>query len=174
MLKGNVHSLMTGYVPYCQNAECPPRANPWSAGWWDNSHALWRPEAWWWDAACWPWKRWCVKWERSRQVDGIYLLYSDSLFYHHNWPITLFAAITLLLSQPTSRSEDPHQYWYCWLVLCHDSHDLLCLQTYVLCLVLFFVVVMSYHTFLLWLWWFCLLSAPLWFCCLHTPYCYLF
>ena len=35
------------------------------------------------------------------------------------------------------------------LFLCHDSHDPLCLQTYVLCLVLFFVTITSYRTFLL-------------------------
>ena len=61
-----------------------------------------------------------------------------------------------------------------WIVLCHDSHNPLCLQTYVLCLAFFFVTIMSYHTFFLQLWWFCLLSAPLWFHCLHTLYYYLF
>ena len=33
---------------------------------------------------------------------------------------------------------------------------------------------MSYHTFVSRSWRFWLLSAPLWFRCLHTPYCYLF
>ena len=53
-----------------------------------------------------------------------------------------------LLSQPTSRSIDPHRYWYCWIVLCHDSHNPLCLHIYVLCLALFFVTITSYRTFL--------------------------
>ena len=35
------------------------------------------------------------------------------------------------------------------LFLCHDSHDPLCLPTHVLCLVLFFVMITSYHTFIL-------------------------
>ena len=38
---------------------------------------------------------------------------------------------------------------------------------------LFFVMILtitSYHTFISWSWWFYLLSAPLWFCCLHTLY----
>ena len=56
------------------------------------------------------------------------------------------------------------------LFLCHDSHNPLCLWIYVLCLDSFFVMIMSYHTFLLQLWQFCLLSAPLWFPCLHTLY----
>ena len=60
------------------------------------------------------------------------------------------------------------------LFLCHDSHNPPCLPTYVLCLALFFVMITSYRTFILQLWWFCLLSAPLWFRCLHTPCCYLF
>ena len=60
------------------------------------------------------------------------------------------------------------------LFLCHDSHDLLCLWIHVLSLALFFVMITSYCTFILWLQCFCLLSAPLWFHCLHTPYCYLF
>ena len=34
------------------------------------------------------------------------------------------------------------------LFLCHDSHDPLCLPIYVLCLVLFFVTITPYHTFL--------------------------
>ena len=89
-------------------------------------------------------------------------------------PITSLTTIRTLLSQPTSRSKDPHRYRYRWIVFCHDSHNPLCLQTYVLCLAFFLVTIMSYHTFLLQLWWFCLLSAPLWFRCLHTPYCYLF
>ena len=54
------------------------------------------------------------------------------------------------------------------------SHNPLCLPTYVLCLALFFHKIMPYRTFLSRLWCFCLLSAPLWFCCLHTHYCYLF
>ena len=36
--------------------------------------------------------------ERSRQVDGIYLLYSDSLYPHHNQPITSLATTEALLS----------------------------------------------------------------------------
>ena len=79
-----------------------------------------------------------------------------------------------LLSQPTSRSIDPHRYWYCWIVLCHDSHNPLCLHIYVLCLALFFVTITSYRTFISQAWRFCLPSAPLWFCWLHIPYCYLF
>ena len=35
------------------------------------------------------------------------------------------------------------------LFLCHDSHDLLCLPIYVLCLVIFFVTITSYCTFIL-------------------------
>ena len=35
-------------------------------------------------------------------------------------------------------------------------------------------MILSYHTFISQSWWFCLLSAPLWFCCLHILYCYLF
>ena len=50
----------------------------------------------------------------------------------------------------------------------------ICLQTYVLCLALFLVTITPYCTFSSQSWWFCLLSAPLWFHCLHTPYCYLF
>ena len=50
----------------------------------------------------------------------------------------------------------------------------LCLWLHVLCLDSFFVMITSYHTFLSWLWQICLLSAPLWFHCLHSLYCYLF
>ena len=64
-----------------------------------------------------------VVWEGSRWVDGIYLLYSDSLYPHHDQPITSLATIKALLSQPTDRSKDPHQYRYHWIVLCHDSHN---------------------------------------------------
>ena len=60
------------------------------------------------------------------------------------------------------------------LFLCHDSHDPLCLWIHVLCLDSSFVIIMSYRTFLSWFQQFCLLSAPLWAHCLHTPYCYLF
>ena len=50
--------------------------------------------------------------ERSRQVDGIYPLYSDSLYPRHNQPITLLTTIGTLLSQPTGRPKDPPQYQY--------------------------------------------------------------
>ena len=60
------------------------------------------------------------------------------------------------------------------LFLCHNSHNLLCLSTHVLCLALGFVMITSYHTFVSRSWQFCLLSAPLWVHCLHIPYCYLF
>ena len=60
------------------------------------------------------------------------------------------------------------------LSLCHNSHDPLCLCLYVLCLDSLFIIIVSYCTFYSRLWRFCLLSAPLWFHCLHTPYCYLF
>ena len=36
--------------------------------------------------------------ERSRQVDGIYPLYSDSFYPHQDQPITLLATIGPLLS----------------------------------------------------------------------------
>ena len=113
-------------------------------------------------------------WDGSRRVDGIYPLYLDSLYPHHNQPITSHATIKVLLSQPTCRSKDPLQPQYHWIVLCHDSHKPLCLQTHVLCLALFLVTITSYHTFISQSWRFCLLSAPLGFHCLHTPYCYLF
>ena len=38
--------------------------------------------------------------ERSRQVDGIYLLYSDSLYPCHDPPITSLTTIRLLGSVP--------------------------------------------------------------------------
>ena len=50
--------------------------------------------------------------ERLRRVDGIYLLYSDSLYPRRNQPITLLATINPLLSQPADRSKDPHWYQY--------------------------------------------------------------
>ena len=50
--------------------------------------------------------------ERSKWVDGIYLLYLDSLYPHHNQPITSLITISPLLSQPTGRSKDPHRYQY--------------------------------------------------------------
>ena len=111
--------------------------------------------------------------ERSKPVDGIYLLYSDSLYPCHDQPITLLATIDPLFSQPTGRSADPQWCWYHWIVLCHDSHNPLCLWIHVLCLALSFVTIMSYCTFVSRSWCFCLLSAPLWFHCLHTLYCYL-
>ena len=45
--------------------------------------------------------------ERSKQVDGIYLLYSDSLYPCYDQPITSLATIGPLLSQPTGRSKRP-------------------------------------------------------------------
>ena len=54
--------------------------------------------------------------DRSKQVDGIHPLYSDSLYPCCNQPITSLATISLLLSQPTGRSKDPHQYWCCCIV----------------------------------------------------------
>ena len=50
--------------------------------------------------------------ERSKQVDEIYLLYSDSFYPRYDQPITSLATIGTLPSQPTGRSEDPHQYQY--------------------------------------------------------------
>ena len=50
--------------------------------------------------------------ERSRQVDGIYPLYSDSFYPHQDQPITLLATIGPLLSWPTGRSKNPHWYQY--------------------------------------------------------------
>ena len=50
--------------------------------------------------------------ERSKQVDGIYPLYSDSLYPRHDQPITSLATIGPLLSRPTGRSKDPQQYRY--------------------------------------------------------------
>ena len=122
-LKGSVHNPMMGYAPCCPNTECHQEANPWLAGWWDNGCVLQRPEVWWLGVACWPLEYSVSSEERLRQVDGIYLLYSDSLYPHHNQPITSLATIAPLLSWPTGRSEEPHRYRYCWIVLCHDSHD---------------------------------------------------
>ena len=60
------------------------------------------------------------------------------------------------------------------LFLCHDSHDPLCLPTYALCLAFSLsrscLIAPSLRDSDV----FCLLSAPLWFRCLHTSYCYLF
>ena len=56
---------------------------------------------------------WCVDEERSKQVDGIYPLYSDSLYPCCNQPITSLTTIGPLLSKPTGRSEDPHWYLSC-------------------------------------------------------------
>ena len=65
--------------------------------------------------------------ERSKRVDGNYPLYLDSFYPRHDQPITLLATINPLLSQPTNRSKDPHQYRTVVLFLCHDSHNPLCL-----------------------------------------------
>ena len=114
--------------------------------------------------------------ERSKWVDGIYPLYSDSLYPCCDQPITSLATISPLLSWPIGRI-DPKTHTGTGtivLFLCHDSHDPLCLWIYVLCLASFFVTIISYCIFLLWSWQFCLLSAPLWFHCLHILYCYLF
>ena len=54
--------------------------------------------------------------ERSKQVDGIYPLYSGSLYPCCNQLITSLTTINPLLSWPTGRSEDPHQYQYHWIV----------------------------------------------------------
>ena len=60
------------------------------------------------------------------------------------------------------------------LFLCHNSHDPPMLINPCSMFRSFFVMIMSYHIFVLQSWWFCLLSAPLRFHCLHTLYCYLF
>ena len=65
--------------------------------------------------------------ERSKQVDGIYLLYSNSLYPHCDQPITSLATIDPLLSQPTGRSETHTSTSTIVLFLCHDSHNPLCL-----------------------------------------------
>ena len=112
--------------------------------------------------------------ERSKQVDGIYLLYLDSLYLRHDQPITSLATIGPLLSWPTGRSEDPHQYQYpCIVSLSWFSQPPMLMNP---CSMFrfSFVMIMSYCTFILQLWWFCLLSAPLWFHSLHILYCYLF
>ena len=112
--------------------------------------------------------------ERSKWVDGIYLLYLDSLYPHHNQPITSLITISPLLSQPTGRSKDPHRYQYrCIVSLSWFSQPPMLMN---LCSMFrfFFVTITSYCIFLSRSWQFCLLSAPLWFCCLHTFYCYLF
>ena len=114
----------------------------------------------------------CLRWVKVSWWD--LSVYSDSLYPHRNQPITSLTTIEILLIQPTHRSEDPLWHWYCWIVLYHDSHDPLCLSTHVLCLALFFVTITSYCTFISQPWQLCLLSAPLRFRCLHTPYCYLF
>ena len=112
--------------------------------------------------------------ERSKQVDGIYLLYLDPLYPYCNQPVISLTTVRPLLSQPTGRSKDPPQYWYCCIVF----FIMMIMTPYayesMFYVKIFFVTITSYHTFLLWLWWFCLLSAPLWFHCLHTLYCYLF
>ena len=112
--------------------------------------------------------------ERSEWVDGIHPLYSDSLYPHHDQPITLLATISPLLSWPTGRSENPHQYQYCYIVSLSGFSWPPMLMNPCSMFRTFFVTIMSYHTFFLWLWHFCLLSAPLLIHCLHTPYCYLF
>ena len=112
--------------------------------------------------------------ERSKWVDGIYLLYLDSLYPHCDQPITSLTTIGPLLSWPTGRSADPHRYQYHWIVsLSWFSRPPMLMNP---CSMFrsFFITIMSYCTFTLQLWWFCLLSAPLWFHCLHTLYCYLF
>ena len=112
--------------------------------------------------------------ERSRRVDGIYPLYLDSLYPCHNQPITLLATISPLLSRPTGRSKDPHWYQYCCIVsLLWFSWPPMLMNPYSMFRP-FSVILTSYCTFILWSWQFCLLSAPLWFCGLHTLYCYLF
>ena len=79
------------------------------------------------------------------------------------------------LTQPThSQIRRPLQYWYRWIVsLSWFSRPPMLIN---LCSMnsLFFVTITSYCTFISQSWCFCLLSAPLWFRCLHTPYCYLF
>ena len=91
------------------------------------------------------------------------------------WPtITSLATIRPLLSQPTGRSEDPPQYWCCYVVsLWWFSQPPMLMN---LCSIFrsFFVAIMPYHIFILWSWWFCLLLAPLWFHCLHILCCHLF
>ena len=112
--------------------------------------------------------------ERSKRVDRIYPLYSDSLYPQCDQLITSLTTINPLLSQPTGRSKDPHQYWYhCIVSLSWFSQPPMLMN---LCSMFrfFFVTITSYHIFLSQSWQFCLLSAPLWFCCLHTFYCYLF
>ena len=116
----------------------------------------------------------CQVRKRSKWVDGICLLYSDSLYLCHDQPITLLTTIGPLLSWPTHRSEGPHQYWYCWIVSWSWFPWPPMLMNLCSMFRFFFVIIASYRTFLSRLWWLCLLSAPLWCHCLHIPYCYLF
>ena len=69
----------------------------------------------------------CVKSERSRQVDGIYLLYLDSLYPHHDQPITSLATITLYSANPLVDLKTHTGTSTVELFLCHDSHNPLCL-----------------------------------------------
>ena len=77
-------------------------------------------------------------------------------------------------ANPLIDLRNPHQYQYCWIVLCHDSHDPLCLQSLCSMFSIFLCHnhILSHLHFAIWQ--FCLLSAPLWFRCLHIPYWYLF
>ena len=106
---------MTGYEPSCWNAECPQKANLWLAGWLVAVCPLWRPPTWWWDVEE-ETLGIVVVWDGSRRVDEVYPLYLDSLYPHRDQPITSLTTIKTLLSQPTCRSEDPHQYQYSWIV----------------------------------------------------------
>ena len=89
------------------------------------------------------------------------------------------------LSSPGLTNHISHHYWT-FTQLTHHGTDTIVLfplswfswppMLMKLCSMFrfFFVMIAPYHIFLLWCWHFCLLSAPLWFHCLHILYCYLF
>ena len=69
----------------------------------------------------------------------------------------------LLKSYSANPLEDPKIH-FCtginWIILCHDSHDPLCLPTGILYLVFFLVMITSYCTFISQSWRFCLTVSP--------------
>ena len=137
----------------CPNTECHQEANLWLAGWLDDDHAPWRLEDGWWDVACWP-LEYSVATEKGQgklmgsihctQIPFILIAINQS----HLSPLSLLYSANPLVDPKTHASTSTIK--------------------------LFFVMITSYHTFISQSWQFCLLSAPLWFHSLHTPYCYLF
>ena len=63
----------------------------------------------------------CLRW--SRRVDGIYPLYSDSLYPRHNQPITSLATIDSYSANPLVDPKTHFGTGTVELFLCHDSHD---------------------------------------------------